>query len=133
MSELKTSEVLDLAADVVEQRGWTTGTWNNTREGAPVCIEGGIAAAIGLGFNLGEVGDAEYQAFRQCPAYVAVSEYLGIEEGFLYSWNDDVLRADENEIVHAHSQAEVIEVLRAAAAVERAKEESLEGAEAVTR
>jgi hypothetical protein len=119
--ERKTSEILDLAADVVEQRGWTTGSWNNAVEGAPVCIEGGIAAAMGWEVNLGVCGNETYREFQACPAYVAVKEYLGITGEYLYFWNDAVA-VEGTEFVSAHSQQEVIEVLRAAAAVERAKE-----------
>jgi len=136
VTEMKTSEVLDLAADVIEQRGWTIGTWNNTMENAPVCIEGGIAAALGITIDLGGTpDDGVYTCFTTCPAYVAVQDYLGVN-ALLYSWNDDltaVARWEDGAIVeppqYAHTQAEVIETLRAAAAVERAKEESLEGSE----
>ena len=116
MSEMKTSEVLDLAADAIQHRGWTTGSWNNTKEGAPVCLEGGIAAALGWEIDLDGVDDAGYETFTSCPAYVAVQEYLSLGPFALYHWNDRAERTKE----------EVIEVLRAAAAVERAKEESLE-------
>ena len=125
--ERKTSEVLDLAADVIEQRGWITGSWNNTRQGAPVCIEGGIAAALGIEVDLGGSDEAAYDSFTSCPAYTAVREYLGIhDDDLLYGWNDEVASYAEGVVQHAHTQEEVVEVLRAAAAVERAKEESLE-------
>jgi hypothetical protein len=124
----KTSEVLDLAADVIEQRGWCTGTWNNTREDAPVCIEGGIAAALGLEIDLGGSDEATYGSFITCPAYTAVQNYLGLND-FLYGWNDEVSHSDSETLVYARSKEQVVEVLRAAAAVERAKEESLENME----
>lgn len=139
MRNQKVSEVLDLAADVVEQRGWITGVWNNTREDAPVCIEGAIAAALGIEEDLGsQAGTGPYQEFETCPAYRAVQEYLEFEEvdSPLYFWNDAVVSPavwedgeEVSPVVLAHSQQEVVETLRAAAAVERAKEESLEGSE----
>lgn len=116
MSELKTSEVLDLAADMIEKYGWVQGIegWDKGY-GAGLCLEGGIVAALGrsLGSSPNRITMREMWA---CPAYKAVQGYLGVRPP-LWWWNDDLSRTKE----------EVIEVLRAAAAVERAKEESLEG------
>lgn len=118
---MRTSDVLDLAADKIQQHGWTQiNGWNATPEfGARVlgyanealCLEGAIMAAAGLqlGRNLGAPEDV-----RLCPAYGAVQEYLEFEHLPLYAWNDKPER----------TAAEVIEVLRAAAAVERLKESS---------
>ena len=111
MSTLKTSEVLDLAADLIQERGWTTGSygWPLWEESmAPLCLEGGIMAALGFASM-----SPDNEAFRSCPAYWAVQDYLDTD-GPLWLWNDA-----------GHTAAEVIEVLRAAAAVERVKEESL--------
>ena len=132
-TERKTSEVLDLAADVIEQRGWITGSWNNTRQGAPVCIEGGIAAALGIEVDLGGYGTTEdYEAFTACPAYQAVMSYLDLraeDSDALWHWNDKYRHDGDEGARPARSKEQVVEVLRAAAAVERAKEESLEGSE----
>lgn len=118
---MKTSEILDLAADKIQEVGWGQGpaTWENTG-GKGLCLEGGILAAMGV--------DVLAEPDRSCPAMRAVKDYLGERltytppEGTPYTrepwgWNDEDGRTAE----------EVIGVLRAAAAVERAKEESLEG------
>lgn len=118
MSERKTSEILDLAADAIQSQGWVQGEggWDG-HKGAGLCLEGGIAAAMGR-----RVFDGHYRDFIKCPAYTAVAEYLDWKTpvnitGGLWVWNDHLDRTEQ----------EVIETLRAAAAVERAKEESLEG------
>ena len=111
-TNLPTSAVLDLAADAVQSRGWTSGPDGWLRSG-PVCLEGAIMAA------LGGVGTAE---LRACPAYGAVQRYLGLDDvegsirSSLWAWNDALPGSVE------YAQARVIEVLRAAAAVERVRE-----------
>lgn len=117
---MRTSEVLDLAADTIQERGWTHvgedwgGGWKVDvwgRDGGPVCIEGAIGAVIGCNPAF------MCESVNNCPAGIAVKEYLGIAPwATLYDFNDEPGRTAE----------EVIEVLRATAAVERAKEESLE-------
>lgn len=121
VTELKTSELLDRAADLIQERGWTQGPlgWGYYDKSGPLCLEGGILAAYGL-----DRQDSE--TIAQCPAYKAVKEYLGdrlygltdFVSWELWVWNDSAIRTKD----------EVIEVLRAAAAVERTKEEALEGA-----
>jgi hypothetical protein len=112
---MPTSEVLDLAADKIQERGWVTirdcddfqDPWKGS--GTGLCLEGGIMAAAGV------VDSHEVLA---CPAYEAVWDYLttdnrwGVRRNRLYDWNDTPGRTAD----------EVIEVLRAAAMVERAKE-----------
>lgn len=122
---MKTSEVLNLAADQIEQRGWVVGGngWN-TGSTEPLCLEGGLMAAMGL--NWLEFANDTHSEFRTCPAYTAVQEYLelanrehingdGLE---LWRWNDN----------EAEDSDHVISVLRAVALVEAAKEAALEGA-----
>lgn len=112
-----TSEVLNKAADLIEERGWGQGpnTWGDEPTEHTLCVEGGILAAMG--------GEFEHfdPAFVTCPAYRAVRSHLegryeflcGLDQGGrLWDWNDDSDR----------TQAEVIEVLRAAAAIEQARE-----------
>lgn len=112
MKQIATSEVLDLAADAIQMAGWTQGPNGWPGHGFPsgdhsICLEGGIMAALGY------EEDNRGMLYRGCPAYAAVQEYLGLErDRFLFYWNDHV----------AESQEQVIEVLRAAAAVERVKE-----------
>lgn len=111
-----TSEVLDLAADLIEQRGWAKGTgWNETgeREGAPLCLEGGIQAAMGLHTQpyADDPSEQWLADMKACPAYQAVKDYLN-HPGTLYVWNDALGRTKD----------EVIAVLRGAAAVERVNE-----------
>lgn len=116
---MKTSEVLNLAADAIERRGWAQGgdnpgavmePWGDTEPDAPVCLEGGIMAAMGVGIE-----SRKQEWFDSCPAYRAMREYLRPQLRHyprLYMWNDQDGRTKE----------EVIEALRAAALIEQAKE-----------
>lgn len=141
MTELRTSEVLDLAADEIQRRGWA---WGGNAEhgddpwgfkGGSVCLEGAIFAVLGWSEIEMSATGGVFGLYGTCPAYRAVADYLGgryvpespnLVEGEwanmperLFGWNDrDERTADE-----------VIALLRAAAAVERAKEESLEHSE----
>lgn len=127
---METSEVLHTAADIIQQRGWMNidGDWQHNPWGsgaastAPLCIEGAIGAALGMDLTTGS-----NRALTKCPAYRAVHEYVRdrvverfphftVSEPFpLFTFNDSV----------AESADEVIEVLRAAAEVERLKEHAL--------
>lgn len=120
---MNTSEVLNKAADLIEERGWTRGG-NGWNLGGPLCLEGGIMVAAGLA-RIGEV--------NHCPAALAVVDYLGPENCTITSpfsgkvtrswvWNDD----------RSRTATEVIGVLRAAAVIEAAKENA-EARDAVTR
>jgi hypothetical protein len=72
-----TSEVLNKAADLIEERGWRPGGgWRGTAEKGALCLEGGIQAAMGV-----EVGPG-----YRCPAYDAVAAY--IDSAALWIWND---------------------------------------------
>lgn len=124
---IPTSEVLHLAADAIERKGWKVAQgwdWDHERNDG-LCLEGGIAAAMGIkvvDFSETPHGVFVYEThneLRECSAYKAVREYLGDaweEYGFpndeLWRWNDTV----------PNTQAEVVEVLRATAEVEYAKE-----------
>lgn len=102
---MKTSEVLNKAADLIEEHGWEQG---GTRNGvgetyyvhAGYCVEGAIAAANGA---------SQYFMGYRCEAYDAVKNYLN---QLPWTWNDAIARTEQ----------EVIEVLRAAALIEQAKE-----------
>jgi hypothetical protein len=111
---------------LIEERGWATGSsaWGSPGGSAALCLEGGIVAALGVNLD-----DARaHREFEQCPAYRAVQSYLDLdterhEDGWaedpLWRWND-----------RHGSAAEVIEVLRATAVIEAARES--EAAEFVT-
>jgi hypothetical protein len=125
MTELRTSEVLHLAADHIHGQSWIVGCtgWGEGIEGGEstgLCIEGGIAAALGLSLTLDAFKDGSYRALATCPAYRAVADYL-IDKGEflgadskLWRWNDKPDR----------TASEVIETLRAAAAIEAAREDA---------
>lgn len=128
---MRTSEVLNRAADLIEERGWTVGSgWIQRGQGNQhLCLEGGIMAAMGMEFPE-VIIDAVYGPFAMCPAYQAVSAYLNREVAYLdgvvrgetlYGWND---RQD--------AAVEVIEVLRACAVIEAAKESDRETVEAAS-
>lgn len=117
---MNASEVLNKAADLVETRGWTVdakgwpGYVGSTEDAAtsPVCIEGAIIAALGLDASVEDV----ISGVDLCPAGLAVREYLNIgQHGYMFMWNDTPGR----------TAAEVIEVLRAAAVIEAAKESAV--------
>lgn len=105
MNDNLTSVTLDLAADAIQMAGWGQGP-DSWRDSNGLCLEGGIMAAVGI--PAGKAGWAD--ALTNCPAYRAMSEYLAVSE--VWTWND----------AEGRTQQEVIEVLRAAAAVERVKE-----------
>lgn len=116
-AEMSTSEVLNKAADLIEQHGWATGpqAWS-AHEGGGLCLEGGILAAIGL-----DRDDAtQRRKFRSCDAYRAVKDYLVSTDDLegdapLWEFND------------SSAEERVIGVLRATALIESARErESVE-------
>lgn len=115
-----TSEVLDLAADMIQRHGWAKGpsAWADAY-GDGLCLEGAIAAAMGVKVSPGGKGMAPVV---HCAAYVAVEDFLDsalVDEGEavpnrqpLWWWNDKVAETSED----------VIAILRATAAVQRAYE-----------
>lgn len=131
---MNTADQLDLAADLIEKRGWmkgggwgveevwvlpdhtvisTTGATLEVRPtDGPLCLEGGIWAVVQVGVPNGTWGGRE--PFVACPAYQAVVRYLGEEAEFgdAWRWNDEDGRV----------QTEVIAALRGAALMVRAEE-----------
>ncbi|HJR88969.1 MAG TPA: hypothetical protein VJ782_02285 [Aeromicrobium sp.] len=113
---MNTSEILNKAADLIEeQEGWTSGSgWPGEAEyggseTGGLCLEGGIMAALGIKF-----GQRWDDTFKTCPAVHAVNAYLERPAGHaLYGWND----------MPGRTADEVVEVLRAAAVIEAAREE----------
>lgn len=114
---MRTSEILNKAADLIEANGWGQGptTWDNVG-GSGYCLEGGILAAMGTSYATVDIFE-----FWACPSYRAVQEYLGLPpvkpgtcEETLFTWNDN----------HSRTVNEVIEVLRATALIEAAKEDA---------
>lgn len=127
---MRTSEVLNRAADLIEQRGWGQGSWKRSGND-PLCIEGAIGAAMG----------DEDSTIPYCNATVAVRNYLGAAP---FMWNDDlfhnrvmeligsrpeITRAEAEVRAQAEGRAKVIEVLRATAVIEAAKESELSDAD----
>lgn len=117
---MRTSEILNKAADQIQARGWTQVFGWNTCDRTPLCLEGGIQAAMGLRHASSMLD--EYDLFRTCPAYRAVVSYLG-QDG-----NQIFMAYDYND-APGRTKAEVIEVLRAAAVIEEAKEKADEKVE----
>ena len=110
---MRTSEVLNKAADLIEERGWTQGPMGMLTDHPSLCMEGAIRAAFdGATIDWGSKKIYEYvgDVDDNCPAGMAVRHYLGC--GQPYVWNDDQER----------TAAEVIEVLRATAVIEAARE-----------
>jgi len=126
-----TSEILNRAADLIEERGWTVGDWGlGDDHSMPLCLEGGIAVASGNNL-IGSV------LLEKCPAARAVHEYLLLaDDEQLWEWNDRSMSYCARVGVpfggsDDRTAADVIEVLRAAAVVEQARE--AERAQLVTR
>jgi hypothetical protein len=113
---MQTSETLDKAGDQVE-RGWAQGQLVNSL--GQVCAIGGIATALDLRCGCGQNNNACHGlAYPDSdePALVALARHVG-GAGFtpiddITAWNDEPGR----------TAAEVIEVLRAAAVIESARE-----------
>lgn len=120
-----TSEVLDLAADDIQRNGWAQGPAGMRVDG-PHCILGAIGAVLetkaypsnyptagGLAYDMHEVGKtAAGEAmidYLPTPAW-STSGMPGYSR--VYRWNDAGIRTAE----------EVVEALRAAAAIQRAYE-----------
>lgn len=118
MDSMTTSEVLNRAADLIEERGWAgqgtprpEGFWHpEAGSSHPVCIEGALNAVLG-----------ERQKW-ECPAWRAVATYLADRPDvvihaasglpIVWAWNDRPGR----------TASEVIEVLRACAVIEQSRE-----------
>jgi hypothetical protein len=108
-----TSETLNRAADLIEERGWTQGPRGmSIGTDTPLCLEGAIGAAVGITkyerYNGEDV--YSYDETQSCPAGQAVRAYLDVLRP--WSWNDHYNR----------TATEVIEVLRATAVIEAARE-----------
>lgn len=126
---MKTSEVLNRAANFIEEYGWERGDgWYEGGTGT-LCLEGGIQAALDFLWNKasreqpGEIKN--WTEFKTCPAYKAMQEYLELENinpitncngPELWRWNDN----------EAEDAEQVINALRAAALVESVKESKVE-------
>jgi hypothetical protein len=120
---MQTSEVLNKAADQIQERGWKSGAgWVVTRgseaspDDAPLCLEGGIMAALGMRITVPEgddVTDEHFEPLWKCPAYLAVQRYIDTDDPRLYYWNDRPHRTAD----------EVIAALRATAVIEAAREQ----------
>jgi hypothetical protein len=121
---LKTSEILNTAADLIEKNGWVgpghseDSNWGLGGENLSMCLEGGILAATGFDMTKTEseaIESDEFERLIACPAYVAVQNYLNLDYE-IWQWNDTEGRTME----------EVIEVLRATAVIEQAREVEME-------
>jgi hypothetical protein len=87
---VNTAEILNKAADVIDERGWTQGEYENCAGG--VCARGAIFVAVGLnplaaafGSDSAACSDAEYTSVR-------FRNWLGV---MISGWNDDSGRTPE--------------------------------------
>ncbi|MDB5716474.1 MAG: hypothetical protein JWO15_3871 [Sphingomonadales bacterium] len=114
------SEALDLAADAVLARGWTCGGgwYPDLTETTPVCAEGAIRLAST------QSGRIDYELMRASIA--AVSAHLELKVGthpqYVFSWNDSLSYTPSD----VDPQTRVVEVLRATAVIEQAREAARE-------
>lgn len=121
---MNTSEVLNRAADLIEERGWKRGGMGWPMPDRPqmgLCLEGGIMAASGQTYL-----DVNFDDLWTCPAYRAVQAYLHLSEVMeRHRPTDDYLQPAEplwrwND--HQDDAEQVIATLRATALIEAAKE-----------
>lgn len=116
---MKTSEILDKAADVIEQRGWWRGDYRPglaelkrlgvTEAACPVCLLGGLNVAVGNSPSEPIYRESNPDAFA---AARALADHLGVPittsaTSLGDDWNDQ------------QTAEEVVRELRAAAASER--------------
>lgn len=109
---MNTSEILNQAADYIEEYGWVQcGGWYPLWE-EPACLEGAMRVV-----TMQHTGEDIFTApadSKWGPLYArakaAMRNYLGV--GNPWVWNDEIGRTEE----------EVIEALRAAALMEEVKE-----------
>jgi hypothetical protein len=125
---LRTSEILTKAAEAIQTQGFTQGGsgWH-WETGKPICIEGGILAALGVQWNSLSIEDESYEQWMKCPARIAVADYLETTEmaprlrwaGYGPDSEREIWRYNDDE---STTEAEVIAVLLSAAKAEREKE-----------
>ena len=107
-----TAATLHRAADLIESKGWQQGTgWNLDRTDTcgPYCVEGALKAVTAL--------CEDYPAKRVLEDYLLERSPECLVNGriILFAWNDRSNR----------TAAEVVEVLRACAAIEQSKADEL--------
>jgi hypothetical protein len=119
----KTSETLNLAADLLQERGWTQGPggWpGNPAHNGTLCVEGSVMAALSL-----DNSSAVWDCTPAWDACVAVRNYIPpmvivppngepLVSRSLILWNDAEERTAE----------EVIATLRAVTLIEAAREDA---------
>lgn len=112
---MKTSEILDKAADVIAERGWWRGSYKEPRRDprtCPVCVLGALNVATGSSPDV----EASFKVpCATSAAANALADYLMLNPG------DDLIDTLGNEWNDrdAESAEEVVRKLRAAAASER--------------
>lgn len=120
---MNTSDVLNEAADRIAEAGWQSGAMGWTGSGG-LCLEGGLVAALGI--DDPSVSEEVHAEFRACPAYQAVLRYLADDPALVHKEDDrpELWRWNDAE---GREQTRVVEVLRAAAVVEAARESDVAG------
>lgn len=114
---MNTSEVLDKAADEIQRRGWVQGGYDDA---LGLCLESALSLA-----HDGTVGAAAWEVANTCPAGLAVRSYLQLGAEWRHSCSDSLWNWNDCR----DTSSEVIEVLRAAAMVERTREAAEQVAE----
>ena len=112
---MKTSEQLNLAADLIEEYGEGSGTASMMGESG-LCIMGALHLSV-----FGKLDEFGYPDAARCPAGRAVWNYLDLDaedDDAGWTWNDTVADAGDS-----------VRVLRAVALIEAAREQSLSEAD----
>lgn len=101
-TEAPVAEILERAAQILEERGWTQGRYGadsiDIITAGPHCAIGAIATAYG-----------DSDKYLRSEAELVLAEFLGLEYGDVEPWNDE----------EGRTAGEVIAALRAAAEANR--------------
>jgi hypothetical protein len=88
------ADVYERAAEVVVERGWTTGVWED--DNGRVCMLGAIAvAAIELGHPSADLAER----FRATPLLAVSERLVGGDASSLWRWNDGMHFWQEKRVI----------------------------------
>lgn len=112
MTPEQIAESCEIAAAILEGH-WTRGLWYSPHEEEGVevfCLEGGLAAALGIDVTQLSAGTWERATLFTCPVYEAVADTVAetlhgyaLAAGELADWNDHQDRTEQEvlDILHA--------------------------------
>lgn len=106
---METAEILNKAADVIEERGWYQGL-SQDPDGTGVCALGAICVAVGLDPHaLAELGEGDDAAARAgVEAADALEDWLGLDLP-VTQWNDEYVDTAEQVVTALREAAKAAE------------------------